>query len=481
MSKATRRSVLAGGLGAAAGAAITHAPMRRQEPPQSLVSVSDFGAVGDRAADDTAALQAALDAAEGKTLWFDDRTYVVSDVLTVRQGTTLRGNRGTTIMRKTGYHREILGNWERGDTTTTGHDGNGNIVVDGITFDGNAATEPGNMVVFVHCRDVTIRDCVFLDCTANHHLELNSTRHAQVSRCKFLGFRPHPEVSARKEAIQIDRAHPTLGVGGAPDGTMSGEISIESCYFGPDHKGNRAPNIATGTHNEAPAGNIYDNLRVLNCVGEGLNMAGTRWVNTHGLRVIGNEFTLSRRPEPVAYNEAGALLYGFACTVSTEALVADNRLIVEAGENAISVDIRSSSPSAQVSGNMLQYGRFALFMQDSDDCNFRGNDCLGHTEAAVHLRSTLRAHVSTNTFRNSGANGGNVAEVEGSGDNGEARWNSFESNIAHYIGSGNQPPGVGVICDVTSSGTSVRMNRFRNIPTIHEGPDSDIVAYNDSH
>ncbi len=489
MENVTRRGVLAGGLGVAVGAVASRG-LEFMAPEQNALSVaslpgahhvSDFGAVGDGVTDDTAALQDALDAAEGETLYFDALTYVISEVLTVRQGTTLRG-RGATIMRKTGYHLEILGNWERGNTTTTGYDGDGDIVVEGMTFDGNAATQPGNMVAFVHCQNIVIRDCVFLDCTANHHLELNSTRHAHVSDCKFLGFRPDPAISVRKEAIQIDRAHPTLGVGGAPDGTMSGDITVENCYFGPDHKGNRAPNMAVGTHNEAPAGNVYENLRVLNCVGKDLNIAGTRWVNTRGLRLIGNEFSLSRRPVPVAYNEPDAILYGFGCTVSTDVLVANNRIIVESGENAISVDVRGSSSYAQIVGNMLKYGRFALFVEDSNDCNFRDNYCLGHTTAGVHLRSAWRAHISTNTFYNAGANGGNIARVEGSGAGGLASWNNIDSNVAQYIGSTNNPPAVGVTCNTTSSrGTSVRMNRFRQVSTIHEGPSSDVVAYNTSN
>lgn len=488
----TRRSILAGGIGAAA-TAVASRPWERSTLEDAALSVStmpgvyhvsDYGAVGDGVTDDTSALQDALDAAEGATLYFDATTYVIGDVLTVRQGTTLRG-RGATLIRKAGYDRELLGNWQHGatwdwadgDTTTTGYNGNGNITVEGITFDGNAATVPANMVSFVHCENIAIRDCVFLDCTADHHLEINSSRHVVVSNCQFLGFLPDPLISVRKEAIQIDRAHPTLGMGGARDGTMSADVTIAGCYFGAsDSLG--APNIAVGTHQEAPAGSVYENIRVLNCVGKELKHAGTRWVNTQGLRVIGNEFSVVRRSTPVAYNETDAMLYGFACTVSTDVLVADNRFVVESGEKAISVDIRGGSLRAQVLGNMLSYGYYALFVEDSNDCNFRDNFCLSHTVSGVQLRSTLRAHISTNTFYNAGANGGNIAIVEGSGAAGVARWNNFDSNVAQYVGSAT-PPTLGVNCDLTTSqGTSVRMNRFRQVTTAHAGPASDVVAYN---
>lgn len=486
MDQVTRRGILTGGVGVAVGAVASQGWGSASVPQASMGAssvpgvhhVSDFGAVGDGVTDDTAALQAGLDAAAGASLYFDARSYVVSDVLKVQQGTTLHG-RGARIVRDAGYSFEILGNWERTDTTTTGYSGHGDITIEGFTFDGDGRTDPSNMVSFVHCQNIIIRDCVFLDCTADHHLELNSTRHAVISNCQFLGFRPDPTISIRKEAIQIDRAHPTLGMGGARDGTMSADITITGCYFGPSADLG-APNIAVGTHQEAPAGYVYENIRVLNCVGKDLKHAGSRWVNTQGLRVIGNEFTLSRRATPVAYNEADAMMYGFACTVSTDVLVSDNRFVVEPGEKAISVDIRGDSSWAQVLGNMLRYGRYALFVENSNDTSFRDNYCLSHTVAGVQLRSARRAHISTNTFHNTGADG-NIAIVEGSGTNGTATWNSFDSNVAQYTTSVT-PPAVGVACDpTTSQGTSVRMNRFRQVSTIHTGSSSDVVAYNTSN
>jgi nitrous oxidase accessory protein NosD len=486
MEHVTRRGVLAGGLGAAVGAAATQGWARASAGQAAMAvsgvpgvhHVSDFGAVGDGVTDDTAALQSALDAAEGASLFFDAAVYVVSGALMAKQGTMLHG-RGATITRAPSYGAEVLGNWSLTDTTTTAYNGHGDITVEGFTFDGDGRALPANMVSFVHSENIVIRDCTFLDCTAMHHLEINSTRHVLVENCRFMGMRPDATISVRKEAIQIDRAHPTLGMGGAPDGTMSADITIVSCYFGPSAS-YRAPAIAVGTHQEAPAGSVYRNIRVLNCVGEALNHAGTRWVNTEGLRVIGNEFTLSRRPAPVADGEADATLYGFACTVSTDVLVADNRFVVEPGEKAISIDIRKDSSWAQVIGNMLRYGRYALFVENSNDTSFRDNYCLSHNYDGAHLRSTRRAHISTNTFHNTGT-GGAIAVVEGSGTNGNAIWNSFDSNVAQYTGSVSAPS-VGVTCDPsTSQGTSVRMNRFRQVPTIHTGPTSDVVAYNTSN
>ena len=59
---------------------------------QGIIGVQDFGAAGDGVTDDTAALQALFDAAQGKTILFDDSTkvYLVSQI-TVRKGTRIFG------------------------------------------------------------------------------------------------------------------------------------------------------------------------------------------------------------------------------------------------------------------------------------------------------------------------------------------------------------------------------------------------------
>lgn len=69
-----------------------------QDKMRDAVSVKDFGAVGDGATDDTTALQAALDAASGKTLEFmPGATYKVTGQLLIKgDATKIRGN-GATI------------------------------------------------------------------------------------------------------------------------------------------------------------------------------------------------------------------------------------------------------------------------------------------------------------------------------------------------------------------------------------------------
>ena len=50
---------------------------------QDMVSVKDFGAVGDGVADDTAAIQASIDAGEGRTVLIPKGTYLISSTLNI--------------------------------------------------------------------------------------------------------------------------------------------------------------------------------------------------------------------------------------------------------------------------------------------------------------------------------------------------------------------------------------------------------------
>jgi len=67
----------------------------------NVVNAKDFGAVGNNVADDTAALQAALNAAQGNTLFIPAGSYKVTSALTVPKnikivGSTMRGQGPTT-------------------------------------------------------------------------------------------------------------------------------------------------------------------------------------------------------------------------------------------------------------------------------------------------------------------------------------------------------------------------------------------------
>jgi hypothetical protein len=57
-----------------------------------VISVKDYGATGNGSTNDTAAIQAALTANAGKTVYFPQGTYITNAQLTIPANTTLKGD-----------------------------------------------------------------------------------------------------------------------------------------------------------------------------------------------------------------------------------------------------------------------------------------------------------------------------------------------------------------------------------------------------
>lgn len=73
-----------------------------EERLAQYVSVKDFGAIGDGVADDTTAIQNAVDECPGKILFFPEGTYNLSDTITINTQLTLIGDtQGNTVIQKT--------------------------------------------------------------------------------------------------------------------------------------------------------------------------------------------------------------------------------------------------------------------------------------------------------------------------------------------------------------------------------------------
>ena len=161
----------------------------------SVVNVKDFGATGDGSTDDTAAVQAAIDAvSSGGEVFFPAGTYLVSNTLTVGSNVSLRGSSHTTA-KIVGDPTPGTGIREQNLFYATGES---NIKVEGLRFDmRNDAITPSlassyleNVFQFLSCTDVTIRDCYF-ERMINGAISFNATSVAHTSNllvehCEFV-------------------------------------------------------------------------------------------------------------------------------------------------------------------------------------------------------------------------------------------------------------------------------------------------------
>lgn len=148
------------------------------------VSVKDFGAVGDGVTDDTAAIQAAINAAAGGELFFPEGVYLTSDALSVPANTSLYGTgTGSVIKSLTlvnggpGYsHRQL-------DIRTVA-----GVRVSGIKFDAGLMTGFTAGMRSILCYDATdfiIQECVFVTPGAAT-ASLNCSRYSILNNDVFI-------------------------------------------------------------------------------------------------------------------------------------------------------------------------------------------------------------------------------------------------------------------------------------------------------
>ena len=157
---------------------------------RDFVSVKDFGAVGDGVTDDTAAIQAAINAVDaqggGMVSFVNGETYLVSGLILLKTNVSLLGN-GCTIsvnpLNYTGGITRFYGVFSTVDITArpltilwrigTGSISFENILIDGFTFQINrdgAVLSAGQMLVsevnvvrFEDARNCKVTNCQFID------------------------------------------------------------------------------------------------------------------------------------------------------------------------------------------------------------------------------------------------------------------------------------------------------------------------------
>ena len=144
---------------AGTGAVVTTVQTKLRES----VSVKDFGAIGDGVADDTAAIQLALNAANNKTLLFNEGTYLVSKsssdyVLEVPSSISIVGTEGQVTIKlnaATGTAHML------GRSTASSH-----FSMEGITLNGNSTVLTGinsNGVYFTEATVVKSKNNTYLN------------------------------------------------------------------------------------------------------------------------------------------------------------------------------------------------------------------------------------------------------------------------------------------------------------------------------
>lgn len=168
------------------------------------------GVFADGVHDDTKALQACIDSVrDGGTVYFPDGVYLVSAALIFYSNQAFKLSDGAVIRRSEKSEpltRYLLASYSEPEQSEYG--GTHDVIISGGCFDGNEGlTEPSTLINTVHCKNIVIESCRFINCAYWHSIEINSTENAVVRGCVFNG-QTYTRVSdvLHNEQIQLDRA-----------------------------------------------------------------------------------------------------------------------------------------------------------------------------------------------------------------------------------------------------------------------------------
>lgn len=252
-----------------------------------LVDVRDFGAAGNGTTDDTAAVQAAVDAIGargGGILYFPPGDYYLHNQVWLVDNMTITGS-GATLVKKTGAYSYACFVASSGETKGYGA-GPSNITAHGLKFKGEfkTATKAGrSLCAFAmhHSEDVLVYDCEFIETSwGGHRFDLQGCRRVTIRDCVFHGFDKNSETRLwYNEDIQLDNSTRGGGSFAEPgtqcfDGLPCTDILVDGNrwleYVGPDGTLHPAAN-PIGTHS-AVADYYHKRIRFTNnYVGPGLS------------------------------------------------------------------------------------------------------------------------------------------------------------------------------------------------------------------
>lgn len=352
------------------------------------VSVKDFGAIGDGAADDTAAIQAAIDAAY--CVYVPSGTYLTS-VLTLKNGTTIYGDGNTSILQLIADIPSSRGILFADSGSSTSYVSNINI--SNLQLLGRVATAGFSEFVY--------------------NISLHGVNNVQISNCLIKGF-------------QGDGVHLGSGVAAGAE-RHNKNVSIRNCVFDGINNDNRNGISVIDGSDVTIHGNTF-----INCTRS--NMPGCIDVepNAYAFHVVRNIRILNNYFENCQGNIGfiGFVLSAATFTNQPKNFIVANNVFQGASPGIVfinSITTYSAPFNVAISGNSGVTGRFVSFQgfangvsitnnsiqcnvaslfgfNATDECNnfnVVGNNFTGDgTSSGLALRSSTGFNFIGNTFNN---------------------------------------------------------------------------------
>ncbi|MCY8920230.1 right-handed parallel beta-helix repeat-containing protein [Bacillus atrophaeus] len=256
------------------------------------VNVLDYGADPTGKVDAAPAIQAALDLAkngDGVRIYIPKGcTFKLAAPLIFWENTLVIA-KDATLLNYFGDHMGVNGD---GSVQYSGYEGNGNIIIDGGTWDcrGLQIEKGTNCFSFGHGRDIYVKNVTIKDVRSYHGIEFNSCHRFGAFHCNFLGFFDPDGTRSFSEAIQIDLAQRpgVFGPFGRYDFTVCKDGSITGCYFGASGTpGTQAWPRGVGSHSST-IGYWHENISVRDNTFDGTTGWAVRGYNWNTTNISGN-------------------------------------------------------------------------------------------------------------------------------------------------------------------------------------------------
>ncbi|GEP84682.1 cell wall surface anchor family protein [Staphylococcus piscifermentans] len=217
-----------------------------------IINPVQFGLAGKHKHKDTKAIQQALNLAKkhpGSIVYIPAGTYHIKRALTIFEGTTLFLNEAAVLQRH-GKDALLKNGYRYGQYH--GYRGNGHLRIIGGTFDMNGSRIPDNNTAMCigHAEDIVLYNVTIKDVVGGHGIDACGVDGLIITRCNFEGFLDINGDRSFSEAIQLDIQVPgAFPKFGTRDGTITKNVSISECYFGPSETPSfNSWNRAIGSH-----------------------------------------------------------------------------------------------------------------------------------------------------------------------------------------------------------------------------------------
>ncbi|MEC0804110.1 right-handed parallel beta-helix repeat-containing protein [Bacillus atrophaeus] len=256
------------------------------------VNVLEFGADPTGEIDSAPMFQKALDLAkdgEGIHLYVPNGCTFKLEAPLIFWANTKVSAHGATMLNYFGDYMGVNGD---GTVEYTGYDGNGNIIIDGGTWDcrGLHIQRGTNAFSFGHGRNIFVKNVVIKDVRSYHGIEFNACERYGCIDSDFLGFFDPDGTRTFSEAIQMDLAQRpgVFGAFGKYDFTVCRDGKVTGCYFGASGTpGTQAWPRGVGSHSST-IGYWHENISVKDNTFEGTTGWAIRAYNWNDSSIVGN-------------------------------------------------------------------------------------------------------------------------------------------------------------------------------------------------